>query len=182
MKLYLVVVIIVTLTGCRVFGGREDAASRRTEQAVTAKLNTSKSQVALDDKQQELTFFDSSIFDDRLSDSLRKSPNEVVVVPAERFGLNQIPPRMQQWLSAVSASGGAVDAVPASTADFRGLPTGLVGLAKELYEVARDAIREKRTYGPASGYDATLVYDDETGIVTRVSFVRSASGNTRSEN
>ena len=70
-------------------------------------------------------------------------------------------------------------AVPASSADFRGLTTVLFEVAKELYEVARDAIRERRTYRSAQDYDVALIYDDDTGKVTRVDFVRRAPEATR---
>lgn len=114
-----------------------------------------------------LAFFDSSIFDNDLHDALSRSVDTVHVTPAAPFSLNKIPPRMDKWLGAVKSGGGKV----AARQDTAVATRGLIGMVIDVVVALYDQVAEKRLYGPAEDYDATLYYGAD-GKVDRVLFTR----------
>jgi hypothetical protein len=114
-----------------------------------------------------VSFIDSSVFDSELHEALSKDTGTVYVTPAVRFGVNNIPPRMDKWLAAVKRGGGKVVARHDTAVATRGLIAMAIDVAVALYE----QVEEKMLYEPAEHYDATLYYGVD-GKVERVLFVR----------
>jgi hypothetical protein len=116
----------------------------------------------------ELTFFDSSAFDTELSRALRGGV-QVVVFPAQPFSPNQIPPRLEKWLSEVSRSGGRVrlERLPAEGAPTRALP-GFGEIADALFHLW-DVLQERILYSPSDSYDVLMQYRTQ-GNIERILF------------
>lgn len=55
-----------------------------------------------------LEFYDSKIFDEKLSSALNSEPQRVIVTPTSPVPLNGIPERMDKWLFVVQSSDGEV--------------------------------------------------------------------------
>jgi len=120
--------------------------------------------------QKEVQFLDSFSFDRKLSASLgAKQPQVEVLFPAT-ITLNNIPERMDKWLSKVEKFGGTVE-IQAEPEPGRGLITEIFSLFVKAYEAAEEAL----IYGSAKEYNVVIHYRAATGIITRVCFVRKAA-------
>jgi len=119
--------------------------------------------------QKEVQFLDSFSFDRKLSASLgAKQPQVDVLFPAT-ITLNNIPERMDKWLSKVEKFGGTVE-IQAEPETGRGIITEIFSLFVKAYEAAEEAL----IYGAAKDYNVLIHYRAATGIITRLSFVRKA--------
>jgi hypothetical protein len=109
-----------------------------------------------------LVFSDNSKFDSQLSDYLGDDPAKFTIDPVTDMSPNDLPPRLEKWLSVVKKSGGKVKlqkAPPVTAADG---PTSRTFIITELIDLAVTAyeyISEMRLYSSAKAYDATVVYD-----------------------
>lgn len=115
---------------------------------------------------QNLTFIDIDAFDADLEAALATGAEKVTVEVPYGFPLNDIPDRMGKWLSAISETDGDVS--------VQGLPTRsvvaiVVALAVKLFA----ATSGKRTgYRRSENYSAVLQYNQESGQVKTVEFIR----------
>ena len=122
-----------------------------------------------------LDFLDSATFDSRLSKALDSGAKIVTVRFLSEATTNELPPRVDRWLYAVSERyGNAVALKPEEgTTIDRNLAVVALVLGKQAYEL----LRTELTYRPARSYDATLYYIPQTGALTRVAFTnRGARG------
>ena len=124
---------------------------------------------AQEDKSQApvLDFFDSGSFDNKLSKSLRKGPQEVIVHFPAPITVNIIPERMDKWLSMVEHYEGTVELKTEETAS-RGLVGAIIDLIIGAYALAK----EKITYGPVENYNAEIWYEKGNGNITKIVFAR----------
>jgi hypothetical protein len=113
---------------------------------------------------EELTFFDSYSFDKDLSDQLKLEPVSAVVLPSGPFTPNQIPPRLEKWLSAVAKSGGKVKLKKDAGAPTRGFLSDMVDLKIK----ADDASELAALYATAQKYDVIVSYSGSN--VTSIHF------------
>lgn len=120
--------------------------------------------------EEELAFFDSSSFDKSLTDELAKNPPHALVVPSGPFSPNQIPPRLERWISAVSKTGGSVKLQRERTgAPTRGFLSDTVELAVKAHKDSElDAM-----YAHVKNYDAILSFNGND--VTAVRFIKRAA-------
>ena len=114
---------------------------------------------------QGIQYFNSKVFDNKLSKALAgKEPTVKITFPVA-FTINEIPERIDKWLVAVEDHGGTVDIAPEQVE--RGLLDNIVAsFLKGVYE----KIKERRLYRPAKNYNATIYYENRTTNVTRVIF------------
>lgn len=117
----------------------------------------------------EVNFLDSSSFDRKLSASLSANQPQVDVVFPATITLNNIPERMDKWLSKVEKFGGKVE-IQAEPELGRELFSTIFSLFVKAYEV----IEETVIYSPAKKYNVMVYYKAKTGIVTKMAFVRKA--------
>ncbi len=117
--------------------------------------------------QKEVQFLDSLSFDRKLSASLAVNEPEVTVFFPASITLNNIPERMDKWLSKVEKFGGKVEIQAEPDAD-RGIISEIFGLFVKAYE----AIEEAVIYSPAKNYNVMIYYKVKTGLVTRLVFAR----------
>lgn len=118
-----------------------------------------------------LVFMDSWVFDQDLSSNLNGSHDNIEVSTRAKMTLNDIPDRMDKWLSKVKETGGTVQAQAIESENgtkTRGIFSVLIDVV--LFFVGR--AKEEVTFGPAEQYDATLHFDEPTGIIKRVVFTR----------
>ncbi len=127
-----------------------------------------------------LTFFDSDSFDSQLSTRLGGENAQVTVATMGPVTLNDMPKRLNAWLAAVSDRGGQVVVVNAGNTDpgtgqprFLGAIVATIGQA--FVEGMIALVRERRLYGPAKAYDATLVIAPDSGQIQQVHFTRKGA-------
>jgi hypothetical protein len=146
--------LIFLLPGCAATGGGEGAASPPA---------------------QSLTFLDVPKFDRDLSASLA-SPFEAVDVGFyDRVSPNDMPQRLQKWLSAVEKSGGRIDVQPPPNDLVPKNPVALIGLLGSLMSSlqAIEQFSTERLFDAAKGRNVTVALDRNAAgdvIVTKVIF------------
>ncbi len=137
-----------------------------------------------------LTFLDSEVFDNQLSDALRRSTDGVTEIATPTpLKLDNIPPRLNAWLAAVQQQQGVVTVRPKRTGD-NGKDEQFVQLLKPVAlsivsafvasflpgksEIAavRDYLRDSKLYAPARGHHLTIYYDDNNGQISSLEFRR----------
>jgi hypothetical protein len=117
---------------------------------------------------QPVEFFDSDMFDWHLSEALSAGQTAVEVKPAAPFTLNEIPKRMDIWLSAaVHEYGGKVETKPdPAYPQSKAIIGEIVDLVVQLY----GAVKKNTMYSPAENYNLTVYYKPGTGTVTKMVF------------
>jgi hypothetical protein len=120
--------------------------------------------------QKEVQFMDTTGFDYKLSASLEAKQEQVDVLFPAVITLNNIPERIDKWLSKVEKLGGKVE-IQAEPETGRGLITEIFSIFVKAFEAAE----EKLIYAPARDYNVLISYKAKTGIVTRMTFVRKAA-------
>jgi hypothetical protein len=117
----------------------------------------------------EVQFLDTTGFDYKLSASLEARQESVDVLFPAVITLNNIPERMDKWLSRVEKFGGKVE-IRAEPEPGRGIITEIFSLFIKAFEVAE----EKLIFAPAKDYNVLISYKAQTGIITRMTFLRKA--------
>ena len=117
--------------------------------------------------QAEVIFLDSFSFDRKLSASLGAGQQQVEVLFPAAITLNSIPVRMDKWLSKVEKFGGKVE-IQAEPEQGRGFVSEILDFFVKLYEMAEESL----IYAPAKDYNVRIHYKPNTGIITRMSFLR----------
>ncbi len=119
----------------------------------------------------EVQFLDTTGFDYKLSASLEaKQPSVDVTFPAV-ITLNNIPERIDKWLSKVEKFGGKVE-IQAEPEPGRGLITEIFSIFIKAFEAAE----EKLIYAPAQNYNVLVTYKGKTGIITKMTFTLKPAG------
>jgi hypothetical protein len=123
-----------------------------------------------------VTFVDSQQFDDSLRAALEQSVADVTVsFVGASVTVNQIPPRLDRWLYAISSrKGGSVQLLPdpeRPASRTVGIVAAL-GLATNVYKW----VREELTYRPADDWNAIAYYEPGGEALTRVVFVPAPEG------
>lgn len=113
--------------------------------------------------EKEIDFIDSSVFDNQLSSAMLKATQEITVFPVAGMTVNEIPERLNKWLSAVSNYGGDIRVEPRSRS---------MGLLMEMAESLFKMVQEEMTYRQAGQYDAVIYYREDDGKIEKVLFTR----------
>jgi len=118
---------------------------------------------------EDVTFFDSVSFDRELADQLAHRPDQSIVVPSAPFSPNQIPVRLEKWMSEVSKSGGTVKLQKVAGGEAsRGILADLVDLSVR----AHDDSELSEMYAVAKTYDIVVSYTGNDVISVR--FIKRA--------
>jgi len=118
-----------------------------------------------------LQFIDYEGFDDQLHDSLSHAyPSVTVAFAPGSAMLNQLPERIDRWLSRIDTDdGGRVEARPDPALPHeRSALLAAIPLILLTYDFAQSWV----VYRPVGGYDALVYYVPGTGALTRILFVR----------
>jgi len=117
--------------------------------------------------QKDVQFMDTTGFDYKLSASLEARQEQVDVLFPAVITLNNIPERIDKWLSRVEKFGGKVE-IQAEPETGRGLITEIFSIFIKAFEAAE----EKLIYAPAKDYNVLITYKAKTGIIAKMTFVR----------
>ncbi len=95
-----------------------------------------------------LKYIDTNQFDQKLSQSMQQNEREIEIAALSPFSTNNIPERLNNWLSVISDNGGKIKTEPAE---------GERALGKAL-KLIFDSFLYQGKYQPAAKYDAKLIY------------------------
>lgn len=121
---------------------------------------------------EKLPYDDTWTFDWELSQKLRGASAGVDLETAgeQTVTLNEIPERLDRWLSRIKEHGGRVKAAPIPKEG--GMQTrALFGVLLDVVLYLVGIAKDEATYSAADNYDAILHYDPDTGEIKKVSFV-----------
>jgi len=99
-----------------------------------------------------LEFMDTSAFDKQLSTAMTNKHYEIQVSMLTPFSTNDVPKKLDTWLTVISNFGGEVKTE--STDDAKGLLVPIVLTLVSLYQ----EYRNQQKYEPAQHYNATVFY------------------------
>lgn len=169
-KLSLALIGALALAGCQASGGGTTSGTaptaqvpKTTMQKAVAAQSDAPAANPIKEQSVEIVFLDSIAFDSDVSDSMWEQNREIVIKPSSPFTLNEIPARMEKWLSVIKESGGSVKAKelpPKTQLAMRGIIGALIDIVVAIF----GAVQEQAVYGAAKYYDATLEYRKETGV------------------
>lgn len=117
--------------------------------------------------EKKIDLIDSEVFDYKLGLSLGRNLPAVEVNVISPFSTNEIPERIEKWLSAVDQHGGKVELKLDPT---YGEERGVISEAIDLVVLAYDFIKKKTLYDATDNYDVVVYYRPEDGIVTKIVF------------
>jgi hypothetical protein len=113
-----------------------------------------------------LELFDSIAFDHKLSRLMAAEQPTITVITIAPFTVNNIPERIDKWLSSISEYDGEVELKP--DPDFP--PTRDFGTIFDLINRVFDLAKEMFIYKYAEDYNVVVYYKPESGDVTRFVF------------
>ncbi len=129
------------------------------------------------DLSNDLSFVDIGKFDADLSSSLSQQYESVNVSFYEKVSPNQIPDRLQKWVSSVEQSGGRVsiepppgEVAPKDPFTIIGLIASMIGGAKNFAE-----FKTNRTYDSAKNRDAVISLERNPKgevVVAKIQFLK----------
>jgi hypothetical protein len=125
-----------------------------------------------------VTFFDSDSFDTELGQTFADRPRVVRVPFVAPTSPNALPPRINVWLTEVKKGDGTIRlaaADPAARPDsygVRGLGVGLTFDIIDAIVTPRERRQRASELDGAHHYDATIIYDKNTGAATAILFER----------
>ncbi len=127
----------------------------------------------------DVVFFDADVFDTQLSDAMAKQ-GVVTVKTIDGVTLNEMPKRLNTWLSAIQDRGGKVTVMtPPAVNESAGKTRGLEGIVFDVFTFVVQKVyshyHEAHLYGPADGYDATLVTMPGSSRLQEIRFTRKDS-------
>jgi len=94
-----------------------------------------------------LKYIDTNQFDQQLSQSMQQDQREIEIETLSPFSSNNIPSRLNNWLSMISENGGTIKTEPAEG-------ERILGTLKLIF----NSIYNQGKYKPAAKYDAKLIY------------------------
>jgi hypothetical protein len=115
-----------------------------------------------------LEYIDSDYFDEKLSNALNQKHSKFEVTLLNPFPPDNIPERLDAWLTVIGKSGGKVQTAPAD-----GERNLIANLAISLYS-AYQKLKKPLQYKPAQNYNAKLLYRrDKSGkaVIEKVVFM-----------
>jgi len=98
-----------------------------------------------------LEYFDSTVFDESLSNAMKQTDDQIEVSVLTPFSSNNVPEHLDMWLTVIKENGGNVNMEPAET------ERNVIAIALTLYSVYQ-LVKKTVRYFPAKHYNATLLY------------------------
>lgn len=163
---FISLLILVTMVSACTSTEMQDVSVKNTE---ISEAGTSIADTDIDKPMDTLAFADISIFDKELSKTMKTNRDEIEVAIISKFTTNDIPTRLGKWFYMVDKYGGKVE-IKSTDPTKRGIPG--IGAGVSLMISAINVIRDKIIYSPSRHYNATLLYQPESGIVEKIIFKR----------
>jgi hypothetical protein len=122
---------------------------------------------------EDVTFFDSDAFDKDLGQAMSDHPTELHMAFAGPTNVNQLPARVNTWLSEVQRTDGRVTmrTAEATPSGDRLGPSIIIDLI-DMIMTLRDRKAAATMFGQAKQYDAVILYDSHTGLAKEIVFKR----------
>ena len=118
-------------------------------------------------KLEKVTFLDTNSFDDELSGTMLAKTQAITVTTLASVSINEIPQRLNKWLSAVTAQHGHIYIEPKTT----GVSSDwALDLLPKIYNKIHDLFADNISYTSASNYNATIFYNLKSGMIKKVVF------------
>ena len=121
---------------------------------------------------ERLAFFDSDAFDTSLAGALGSNPNQLEVTFPGNTQINQMPPRLNAWLTQVQKSNGSVVAKDPANPNRGFLGLGMIADVIDLISWYRERSQRQAQLATADNYNATLLYDSKSGTLKNIVFSR----------
>ena len=112
---------------------------------------------------EDIAFVDIDNFDKNLSESMLAKTKAITVTMLAKISVNQIPERLNKWLSAISEQKGRIYIEPRTTSMSSALAIYLLPKVYNLFV-------NNLSYNAASDYNATIFYNLDSGIIKKVVF------------
>lgn len=127
----------------------------------------------------KLSFIDISKFDRDLSGSLQDKTASVEVAFYDKVSPNNVPDRLQKWISVVEADGGKVLVEPPQNELVARNPLAAISLVGTLFSSIKGFAKfnSERTYESAKGRDAVISLERNSKgevVITAIKFVKRA--------
>jgi len=125
----------------------------------------------------QVSFIDISKFDRELASSVGSPLEAVDVVFYDRVGPNNMPERLQKWLSAVEKNGGVVRVVPPPNEIAPRDPLALISLVGSLFTVIKNlaVINSDKIFETVKGRDAAIALERNASgelVVAKLQFIK----------
>ncbi len=114
-------------------------------------------------KLEDIAFVDTNTFDNNLSGSMSAKTEDITIKMLAPASINEIPRRLNKWLSAVSEQKGHVYIEPKTTSMSS---IWALSLLPKVYKLFVD----NNSYNSAGDYNATIFYNLESGMIKKVVF------------
>jgi hypothetical protein len=121
---------------------------------------------------ERLAFFDSDAFDASLANALASNPHELQLTFPGNTQLNQMPPRVNAWLTQVQKNNGTVVAKDPANPSRGFLGLGMIADVIDLISWYRERSQRQTQLATADNYNATLLYDSKSGVLKDIVFSR----------
>jgi len=121
---------------------------------------------------ERLAFFDSDAFDSSLASALGSNPNQLEVTFPGNTRVNQMPPRVNAWLTQVQKNNGTVVAKDPANPRRGFLGRGMIADVIDLISWYRERSQRQAQLATADNYNATLLYDSKSGVLKNIVFSR----------
>jgi hypothetical protein len=127
----------------------------------------------------KLSFLDISKFDRELSDALRASHEEVEVNFYDKVNPNNVPDRIQKWMSKVEADGGKILVKSPPNEPVTRNPVAALSLVSNLITSIKglSKFNSERIYESAKGRDAVISLERNSKgevVIKTIKFVKRA--------
>ena len=110
-----------------------------------------------------IIFIDSAVFDHKLSEKLKAGANPVII-EVVGIDLNNVPERLDKWLSVISENRGEIVMAPSAQYPTGGFGIHTLVMAYDFYGKGKD----KLLYSPAKKYNARVEYLQGDGTVQSI--------------
>jgi len=97
----------------------------------------------------DFEYFYSTAFDESLSNAMKQTDDQIEVSVLTPFSSNNVPERLDTWLTVIKENGGNVNTEPAEN------ERNVIAIALTLYSVYQ-LVKKTVRYFPAKHYNATL--------------------------
>lgn len=153
--LYFLLFSVLSLSGC---SGLQSGSSGSSAQGASTQGEPA-----------ELSYLDQDYFDQALATFMKEERSEITLSFSKKFSTEQVPERLDKWLSAVAGAGGSVQLKP--NPDLKGAKLTLLDMIYATYTLY-ETVQANLMYQPAGNYNAALIYtpDARGTIVEKVVF------------
>ena len=127
----------------------------------------------------KIDFIDIAKFDQELSSSLKSQPSEIEVSFFNKVSPNNVPDRLQKWISVVEAGGGKVLVEPPPNESVSRSPFAALSLVGTLISSIKNfnQFNSEKIYESAKGRNVVIALERNSNsevLISRIKFIKRA--------